>query len=576
MTASQLADRMIANGYDVRIDGDGYRACCPAHGGTDRNMTIRTHSEGGAICTCMSHHCSRSDIAKAMGLTMAEIVGGDTRGNGHRSDRGDQGNRVFPYRDEKGTLLFEVVRSADKRFWQRLPGAKAGGIGDVRRVLFGLPELLATNPGEVVGIAEGEQCAIAVASVGIACTTNPHGAGKWRPDYTAWLKENLPDRKFLLLPDNDTEGKKHVVAVGDSLQAAGLEHYLADLGVLPAKGDVADWLAAGGTKEALLAMAVPTPPEERFRSAGIFIIRDDELAIAILPEPIFVIDGILPVGYTLLASKPKIGKTRGITGLAEAVASGGKAMGNIDVSQGEVLFLAMESDLQDVQSRLLDIRGNSPPTGMLYVSTQWPNASEGGLTLLEEWLVQHPRALLVIIDTIAKLKPSVPRNADIYAEDYKFGASLKRIADEHQIALMGLHHQRKAASEDTFDTMSGTLGTTAACDALWVLQRTRGQADAMISMTGRKIREQEIAIRQDEHIGTWLYLGDADEFRKSRERAEVLRVLKSAGGPLMPSEIADELGKRADAIRQLLRRMVQSKEIIRSEKGGYSRLDLFG
>ncbi len=566
MTADQLANLMVQKGYKVRKEGDGYRTSCPAHGGTDANMTIRPHAEGGAITTCHSHHCLRPDIAKGLGLTMDDLTPAKANGNGGEA----HGQRIYPYRDEAGTVLFEVVREVDKRFWQRLPGAKRGGIGDARRVLFGLPELLTTSPGELICIAEGEKCVVEVAKLGIRATTNPHGAGKWRPEYTEWLKQRLADRKFLVLPDNDLEGKKHAVHVCDSLQAAGLAVFLADLGPLPEKGDVVQWISAGGTAEKLRAMAAPKTLAERRESAGVEIIRDIELAAMVIPEHPFVIEDMLPIGYTLLASKPKVGKTRGVTGLAVAVAHGGKAMGQIDVQKGEVLFLALESDLSDLQSRLSDIRNGDPPNGNLYVVTDWPKSNAGGLDLLEEWLAEHPLASMVIIDTIGRLKAPTPRNSDIYQVDYDFGTELKKLASRHAVGLLGCHHQRKAAGEDTFDTMSGTLGVTAACDALWVLQRTRGQADAVLSLTGRKIREQEMALRQDEHIGTWSYMGNADEFRKSKERAEIVRLLRESEAPLSPTEIAEGIQKRPDSTRGLLRKMVQAKEIYRTDKGGYA------
>jgi len=120
MTADQLANLMVQKGYKVRREGDGYRTSCPAHGGTDANMTIRPHAEGGAITTCHSHHCLRPDIAKGLGLTMDDLTPAKVNGNGAEH----VGQRVYPYRDEAGTVLFEVVREIDKRFWQRLPGAK--------------------------------------------------------------------------------------------------------------------------------------------------------------------------------------------------------------------------------------------------------------------------------------------------------------------------------------------------------------------------------------------------------------------------------------------------------------------
>jgi hypothetical protein len=74
---------------------------------------------------------------------------------------------TYDYRDEKGVLLFEVVRLGNpKDFRQRRPdpAAKDGWnwrLGDIRRVLYRLPELLAANPAEPVFVTEGEKDAVA-------------------------------------------------------------------------------------------------------------------------------------------------------------------------------------------------------------------------------------------------------------------------------------------------------------------------------------------------------------------------------------------------------------------------------
>ena len=54
-----------------------------------------------------------------------------------------------------------------------------------------------------------------------------------------------------------------------------------------------------------------------------------DLLGADLPEPRFAVDGLLPEGLTFMAGAPKLGKWWLCLGLAIAVASGGRALGNI-------------------------------------------------------------------------------------------------------------------------------------------------------------------------------------------------------------------------------------------------------
>ena len=70
----------------------------------------------------------------------------------------------------------------------------------MRRVPFKLPELIegigAAHP---VFIVEGERDVLTLNELGIVATTNPGGAGQWRPEFS----ENLRGADVILVPDND-------------------------------------------------------------------------------------------------------------------------------------------------------------------------------------------------------------------------------------------------------------------------------------------------------------------------------------------------------------------------------------
>ncbi len=58
-----------------------------------------------------------------------------------------------------------------------------------------------------------------------------------------------------MIPDNDPAGRKHASKVMEALIGIAKSVSLVELPGLEAKGDVSDWLEAGGTKEGLLALA---------------------------------------------------------------------------------------------------------------------------------------------------------------------------------------------------------------------------------------------------------------------------------------------------------------------------------
>jgi 5S rRNA maturation endonuclease (ribonuclease M5) len=160
----------------------------------------------------------------------------------------------YVYFDEQGSPLFRVCRTRGKRFFQEayVDGSFVRGLGEVRRVLYRLPEireLTEAGDNRPVYLCEGEKDADRLAELGLVATTAPMGAGaRWLDEYTSQLSGAL---QVIILPDNDDPGRAHAEKVARELDAAGIEVRVLELPDLPEKGDVSDWLDAGGTLEDL-------------------------------------------------------------------------------------------------------------------------------------------------------------------------------------------------------------------------------------------------------------------------------------------------------------------------------------
>ena len=165
---------------------------------------------------------------------------------------------TYDYRDEQGELLMQVVRMEPKTFRQRRPEGNGWSwrVKDVRVVPYRLPELLASLDA-VVHLTEGEKDADRLAEMGLVATTNAGGAGKWRKEHSEFLR----GRSVVILPDNDQAGQLHAQKVAKTLRGIASDVRIVTLHGLPDKGDVSDWLDAGGTVEELALMrgsAAPT------------------------------------------------------------------------------------------------------------------------------------------------------------------------------------------------------------------------------------------------------------------------------------------------------------------------------
>jgi len=261
--------------------------------------------------------------------------GDPRRSNGHAEPKESltAAKRIaatYDYVDERGEVLFQVVRFEPKEFRQRRPepgrlGAWTWSVKGVRQVPYRLPELeqaLATD--RAIFIVEGEKDADNLAGWGVAATCNAQGAGRWHRELGAHFR----GADVVLVPDNDDAGRAHMEAVGRALARLAARIRLLVLPDLPPKGDVSDFIAAGGTPEHLYQLAErapawkPPPPPLRF--AAVWFAEVDRA----LEDPEWLIDDLLTRGDLALTFGPsQSGKSFLASHLSLAVARGADVFG---------------------------------------------------------------------------------------------------------------------------------------------------------------------------------------------------------------------------------------------------------
>lgn len=281
----------------------------------------------------------------------------------------------------------------------------------------------------------------------------------------------------------------------------------------------------------------------------------------------WAIPGIIPEGVTILAGSPKIGKSWLSLGLAVAVATGGVALGDKRVEAGDVLYLGLEDSERRLCRRLKMVCPDGNP-GRLEYHEEWPRLDSGGAELLDRWLANHPEARLVIIDTLEKARPRGNSKDSAYTNDYLVGNVLTPLAKKYAVSIVLVHHVRKMQTDDPLEQVSGTLGLTGGVDGVMVLRRSRGQADALLYVTGRDVEEeQDYALDWDQQSATWTLKGSAEEYKHSAERFTIIKLLEME--PMTPKQLADELHKNRSTVRNLLAKMVEDGVVERRFDGKY-------
>ena len=381
-------------------------------------------------------------------------------------------SQFYDYRSESGAVLFRVERKVQdgrKAFLQHGPDGAGGFVcrrgcmQGVRRVLYRLPELLGADQDAVVFVCEGEKDADRLASGGLVATTNPGGAGKFLADFAP----PLSGRRVVVLEDNDQAGRDHAADVVAKL--VGTAKFVAALRLpgLPDKGDVSDWIAAGGAPadltrlaEDALARAVNEP--------RLPLPTLDLAALAhVTPAPkAFAVERLAPLGEVTLFTGPgSAGKSLFGQQLASCAAGGIPCLG-LDVMTGPAIYLTCEDDAGQLhwrQSHICRALGLSMSdlAGKLHlISLRGALDNELGTFDAEGLLKPAPAfhrlvamltttgSKLAILDNVAHLFTG---NENDRGEVTRFVNLLNRLAGDTGAAIILLGHPNKAG-----DSYSGS------------------------------------------------------------------------------------------------------------------------
>lgn len=198
--------------------GNIYKALCPAHDDDRQSLTVDWGDKSKVVFTCHAG-CERNDVMAKLGLEWKDL------------EQRRKVTATFPYLDEDGNLMYEVVRWEPKSFTQRRPGARMGewinNMKGVDPIPFNLPAVAEVvesgDEDDEIWIVEGEKDCRAINDAwgeSYITTCNHGGAGKWTDDHSAWL-EGFKG-KVVIVADNDDKptkpGQKHALAVYESIR----------------------------------------------------------------------------------------------------------------------------------------------------------------------------------------------------------------------------------------------------------------------------------------------------------------------------------------------------------------------
>jgi putative DNA primase/helicase len=331
-----------------------------------------------------------------------------------------------------------------------------------------LPELVkAAATGETIYVPEGEKDVDNLRAIGFAATTNPGGCKKWRSEYS----EHLRGADVVVLPDNHLEGREHGDQVAASLRGIASRIRVLDIGKhwaeCPDKGDISDWLAAGGSAEKLKAIVdalpeAPTSADNPISGLAQAAYLSSRRAADITPRRIdFLWAGRLARGkHTAFAGEPGDYVAATISRGGEWPCNEGRApLGNV------IIFNAEDGADDTIVPRL--IAAGADRERIHIVSAVLLEDGKGrrtfnlqaDLALLEKKIREIGDVALVIIDPIS----SYMGKTDSHKNSEVRGAlePLSEMADRMKVAVLSITHFSKAGSGNTNKALHRFIGSIA-------------------------------------------------------------------------------------------------------------------
>jgi RecA-family ATPase len=292
-----------------------------------------------------------------------------------------------------------------------------------------------------------------------------------------------------------------------------------------------------------------------------------ELMATTFPPPRWAVPGVVPEGLTLLAAAPKFGKSWWALNLGIAVASGSKAFGKVSVVEGDVLILALEDTARRLQDRLTRVLQTDAPPHRLDIWTAFE--TDDCLLEVETWLHEHGDARLVVVDVLRKVRPMMFRGESSYDADYRALEPWKELADRYGVAIVVLHHVRKAGGEDFVDQVSGTHGLAGSADTIAVMTRARNTTAAVLKITGRDVDEAEHAFEFDAATCSWLMLdGPAVMHTLGDTKRRILDALTTHGAT-SPKALAELTELDYELVKKTVQRMHEDGLLSSPTRGVY-------
>jgi len=307
------------------------------------------------------------------------------------------------------------------------------------------------------------------------------------------------------------------------------------------------------TKVRGIAHDIPARYPNAPKEGGLNLVElGDLLSRPVVPVD-WVLQGRLAAGsVSIVASKPKVGKSTLARNLALAIARGEPFLGWA-VKRGTVLYLALEERSEDVTADFRALGADGSEDILL---------ADAGMALDVVTTVREKRPVLLVVDPLFRLLSVKDEKA--YAEMYGALGPLIDVARQTGTHILCLHHSSKLTKTEAIDAPIGSTALSGAVSTLLVMKRTETYRTLQtVQRIGEDLPE---TVLHFDAATKRLSLGGSREGCEAANMAEAIVAAldgKAATEALTEAEIGDAVEGKTTLKRKALRDLTHQGRIVR-------------
>ena len=296
-----------------------------------------------------------------------------------------------------------------------------------------------------------------------------------------------------------------------------------------------------------------------------------------LPPMLWAVGGILPEGFVCLAGRPKAMKSWTALKIVYAVQNGIDFLGH-KTNKGDAIYFGLEDSKRRIKDRVEKLGFSHLKQPQIVLGGDVPYLGFGFEECLENWIKSKENPRLVVIDTLARIKPRQSKSSGTaYDSDNLLMNGIQKLAVQNNLTVMFITHLSKASQEYSFDKIQGSVGIQGMTDAMWMLDRGDGiSTKASLKGRGRDILDFEYALTWDNESMSYNFEGNLVEINKNENRREIVVAMEQLHNDLKevrPSDVAKYYGVNSNSkdgrrMSRTMQRMAEQFELLRGSKYG--------